>query len=45
MFAIEIDDRGNRFYYAKRNDGYWYRWYEGETNRPEYWHIVPHCGY
>lgn len=45
MFVIEIDSKGNKYYYAKRSDGYWWRWYENETHRPEFWQLVPWCGY
>jgi len=44
VFVIQIVNE-MRFYYTLREDGYWYRWYENETTHPEFWEIVPWCGY
>ena len=45
MFVIYIDHKGNKSYYSEMEEGYWFRWYENESTHPEFWEIVPWCGY
>jgi hypothetical protein len=46
MFVIEVwyrKGKEQRCYYAKREDGMWYRWYRGDSR--ENWVTVPWCGF
>ncbi len=43
MYVIYIDEKGRKTHYAQREDGYWYRWGDGDPR--EWWEIVPSCGY
>lgn len=43
MYVLYVNDKGRKTHYAKREDGYWYRW-EGKDSRI-WWEIVPWCGY
>ncbi len=43
MYVMFVDEKGRKTHYAKREDGYWYRWYDNDSR--ERWGIVPWYGY